>query len=258
MPKTRFSSLDVRAIATQLQNTIVGYRIANVYDINAKTYLLKLAKPDSKLFLLIESGVRVHLTQYARDKDKIPSNFSLKLRKHIRTRRVERVQQLGADRVLVLTCGTGEAEHHLVVELYDRGNLVLTDATHEILILLRNSKHDADAAVSVHDAYPISVKQELPTLSAAWLASQMQAAEPSTALRQLLTRCVPVGKEAVEHALTLSQLAPNTKMSARPWDDATKLAALLAALQDATESILVRKLCSLLVCRTKRHTSART
>ena len=37
MPKTRFSSLDVRAIATQLQNTIVGYRIANVYDINAKT-----------------------------------------------------------------------------------------------------------------------------------------------------------------------------------------------------------------------------
>ena len=64
MPKTRFSSLDVRAIATQLQNTIVGYRIANVYDINAKTYLLKLAKPDSKLFLLIESGVRVHLSMY--------------------------------------------------------------------------------------------------------------------------------------------------------------------------------------------------
>ena len=128
----------------------------------------------------------------------------------------------------------GRGGAHLVVELYDRGNLVLTDATHEILILLRNSKHDADAAVSVHDAYPISVKQELPTLSAAWLASQMQAAEPSTALRQLLTRCVPVGKEAVEHALTLSQLAPNTKMSARPWDDATSSPRPRRA-QDATE-----------------------
>lgn len=33
-----------------------GLRLANVYDINAKTYLFKFAKQDGKAFLLVESG----------------------------------------------------------------------------------------------------------------------------------------------------------------------------------------------------------
>ena len=45
--------------------------------------------------MLIESGVRVHLTTYERDKAQVPSNFTLKLRKHVRTRRIEKVEQLG-------------------------------------------------------------------------------------------------------------------------------------------------------------------
>ena len=119
MPKARFSSLDVAAIVSSLRSTVLGYRISNVYDINPRTYLLKLAKAgdDAKLFVLIESGVRVHLTTYERDKAQIPSNFTLKLRKHVRTRRIEKVEQLGADRVIVKTCGSGVAEHKLVIEL---------------------------------------------------------------------------------------------------------------------------------------------
>ena len=63
------------------------------------------AGDDAKLFVLIESGVRVHLTTYERDKAQIPSNFTLKLRKHVRTRRIEKVEQLGADRASA--CGAG-------------------------------------------------------------------------------------------------------------------------------------------------------
>ena len=43
MVKSRFTSLDVRAMVLSLQH-LVGYRIANVYDCNPKTYLLKLAQ----------------------------------------------------------------------------------------------------------------------------------------------------------------------------------------------------------------------
>ena len=43
--------------------------------------------------MLIESGVRVHLTTYERDKAQVPSNFTLKLRKHVRTRRIEKVER---------------------------------------------------------------------------------------------------------------------------------------------------------------------
>ena len=129
-PKARFSSLDVAAVVSSLRGAILGYRIANIYDISPRTYLLKLQKSgeDSKLFVLIESGVRVHLTKYARDKGQIPSGFTIKLRKHVRSRRIEAVRQLGTDRVLVLTCGSGAAQHTLLIELYPQQVDALNDA----------------------------------------------------------------------------------------------------------------------------------
>ncbi|VDP15431.1 unnamed protein product [Soboliphyme baturini] len=41
--KTRFSTIDVVAIVHDLKKYI-GYRVANVYDLNSKSYLLKLVK----------------------------------------------------------------------------------------------------------------------------------------------------------------------------------------------------------------------
>ena len=130
--KVRFSSLDVCAKVAALRKACGcgqegGYRISNIYDINPKTYVIKLSKADSKLLLLVEAGVRIHLTQWARDKGSVPSGFTAKLRKHLKSRRLEKVEQLGTDRVVILTCGSGPAEHKLIIELYDRGNIVLTD-----------------------------------------------------------------------------------------------------------------------------------
>lgn len=52
------------------------------------------------------------------DKPDAPSNFTLKLRKHLRTRRLEDVRQLGVDRVVDLVFGANEAAHHLILEMY--------------------------------------------------------------------------------------------------------------------------------------------
>lgn len=48
----------------------------------------------------------------------MPSNFTLKLRKHLRTRRCEAVVQLGVDRCVDLVFGSGEAAYHLILEMY--------------------------------------------------------------------------------------------------------------------------------------------
>lgn len=42
------------------------------------------------------------------------------MRKHLRTRRLESVQQLGADRIVDFQFGSGEAAYHVIIELYDR------------------------------------------------------------------------------------------------------------------------------------------
>lgn len=77
--KGRFSSDDVTAVVKNLREEILGLRVANIYDINPKTYLLKLSLPDKKRFLIIESGIRIHTTEFAREKNNIPSVFTLKV-----------------------------------------------------------------------------------------------------------------------------------------------------------------------------------
>ena len=47
------------------------------------------------------------------------------------------MEQVGVDRVVDFTFGSGEAANHLIVELYDRGNIVLTDHEYVILNILR-------------------------------------------------------------------------------------------------------------------------
>ena len=75
MVKARFSAADVRAMVRDLRGRVLGMRCVNVYDIDAKTYLLKLAEPGvaEKVVLLLESGVRFHSTRFDRDKADMPS-----------------------------------------------------------------------------------------------------------------------------------------------------------------------------------------
>ena len=234
MVKMRMSSLDVRAMVLSLQQTVLGYRVSNVYDINPRTYLLKLAKPDAKLMLLIESGIRVHTTEFVRDKGATPSVFTVKLRKQLKQKRIEKVEQLGSDRVIVLTCGAGEWESHVIIELYDKGNVVLTDPQHLILSLLRNAKYDADSKLSVGDSYPIARYEEAAPLDASSLLAAMQAADGGTTARQLVNRLLALGKEATEHALIVADFPPNTKMSAKPWEsDAGLVGRLESAMKGA-------------------------
>lgn len=94
-------------------------------------------RSDVKYTLLIESGIRLHLTNFDYPKNITPSGFSMKLRKHIKQKRLETVQQLGIDRIIDFRFGSGEAACHVIVELYDRGNIVLTDHQYLILNVLR-------------------------------------------------------------------------------------------------------------------------
>ena len=145
MPKWRFSLLDVVASRASLGEALQGYRVNNIYDVNDKTYLFKMHRTQGegggKKVLLLESGVRFHLTAFTRDKSDTPSPFTMKLRKHVRGRRLVNIRQLGMDRVVCFTFGQNEAAYHLVLELYDKGNVVLCNHAYEIVALLRSSQH---------------------------------------------------------------------------------------------------------------------
>ncbi|GAB4859053.1 hypothetical protein Ancab_010518 [Ancistrocladus abbreviatus] len=102
MVKVRMSTADVAAEVKCLRK-LIGMRCSNIDDLSPKTYIFKLMNSSGatesgeseKVLLLIETGVRLHTTAYVRKKSNTSCGFTLKLRKHIRTRRLEDVQQLG-------------------------------------------------------------------------------------------------------------------------------------------------------------------
>jgi predicted ribosome quality control (RQC) complex YloA/Tae2 family protein len=87
--------------------------IANMIE---TTYLQ--AAGEKKHLILIENGVRIHVTNYNRERPQVPSVFTMKLRKLLRTKRLESVEQQGLDRLLVLSFGYGEANVKVILEFY--------------------------------------------------------------------------------------------------------------------------------------------
>ncbi|PGH18997.1 hypothetical protein AJ79_00030 [Helicocarpus griseus UAMH5409] len=133
--KQRFSSLDVKVISRELSQALVGLRISNIYDLSSRICLLKLAKPDTRKQLIIDTGFRCHLTEYSRTTAAAPSPFIARLRKFLKTRRVTAVSQVGTDRIIDIQLSDGY--FHLLLEFYAGGNIILTDSEYKILAVHR-------------------------------------------------------------------------------------------------------------------------
>ena len=154
--KSRFNALDLRAVALELQPLLSGARVLNIYDHANRSFVIKLATPNQKHYLIIEPGVRLHLSQDAllriEQQKKQPTGLAMKLRKCLKGRRLMRVEQCGWDRSVRLEFGYyqcasaeggdedgaadgedggNEAETakalNLFVEFFAQGNLVLCE-----------------------------------------------------------------------------------------------------------------------------------
>ncbi|KAE8734198.1 hypothetical protein F3Y22_tig00000778pilonHSYRG00327 [Hibiscus syriacus] len=165
MVKVSLNTADVAAEVKCLR-LLIGMRCSNVYDLTPKTYIFNLMNSSGvtesgeseKVLLLMESGVRLHTTAYVRDKSNTPSGFTLKLRKHIRTRRLEDVRQLGYDRIILFQFGLGANAHYVILELYAQGNIILTDSEFMVLTLLRSHRDDdKGVAIMSRHLYPTEI-----------------------------------------------------------------------------------------------------
>ena len=145
--KSRMTLADVMAEVRDLSSLLLSMRLLNVYDVDDKTLLFRFKEPgrDAQT-LLVESGIRLHTTRYSRERPPHPGGFCMKLRKHLRGRRLTSIAQVGLDRVIDLTFGEGAAAYHLILELYDKGNVILTDGVYVILSLLRKYTLDVGPA----------------------------------------------------------------------------------------------------------------
>ncbi|XP_077077807.1 ribosome quality control complex subunit NEMF isoform X2 [Siphateles boraxobius] len=216
----------------------VGMRVNNIYDIDTKTYLIRLQKPDCKSVLLVESGIRIHCTEFDWPKNIMPSGFAMKCRKHLKSRRLVHVNQLGVDRIVDLQFGSDEAAYHLILELYDRGNIILTDHQFTILNLLRfrtAEAEDVDVKIAVRERYPVENARPVePLISLARLTEILSEAQSGEQVKRILNPHLPYGGPLIEHCLMAVGLTGLCKVDGQ-FDVSQGSAKVLEALQMAED-----------------------
>lgn len=62
-----------------LFDRLIGMRVNQIYDIDRRTYLIRLQRSEEKCVLLLESGNRMHTTAFEWPKNVAPSGFSMKV-----------------------------------------------------------------------------------------------------------------------------------------------------------------------------------
>lgn len=151
--KQRISALDLQILARELRKDLEGYRLTNIYNIadSSRQFLLKFNKPDSKFSLVVDCGLRIHLTDYDRPIPSTPSGFVVKLRKHLRGKRLTALRQVENDRILVLQFADGM--FYLVLEFFSAGNVILLDENKKILSLQRIVHEHENKVGEVYDMF---------------------------------------------------------------------------------------------------------
>ncbi|XP_055903614.1 ribosome quality control complex subunit NEMF homolog [Eupeodes corollae] len=261
--KTRFNSFDIVCGVTELQK-LVGLRVNQIYDIDNKTFLIRLQQHETKCVLLLESGIRFHTTAFEWPKNMAPSGFSMKLRKHLKNKRLEKLTQLGVDRIVDFQFGMNEAAYHIILELYDRGNIILTDHEMNILYILRPHYEGEEVRFAVREKYPTNRAREASEdLTEEKVKEVLASAKAGDNLRKILFPYLDCGPTVIEHVLVKNSLidcvfkgsADNAEdnetdkadqkktrkqkkkeagsANARPFDMEADLPKLMVAIQDA-------------------------
>lgn len=126
----------------------------------------------------------------------------MKLRKHLKNKRLEAINQLGIDRIIDLQFGTNEASYHVILELYDRGNILLCDYEYTILNVLRPHVEGEEVRFAVREKYPLTrARADDGPPSMDVVKERLGQARPGDSLRTVLNPLLPYGASLIDHCL---------------------------------------------------------
>ncbi|MEW5896537.1 MAG: NFACT family protein [Nanoarchaeota archaeon] len=150
MPKKSISSLELAALVNELQFLNKG-KISQIYHREKEELLLQLHVPGAeKRFLKIIPGKYLCLTEKKEAPVK-PSGFCMLLRKYLDNAFFKKIYQKDAERIVVFELEKKE-KYFLIVELFSKGNIILTDDKY-IVIGALESKVWKDRVIKPKEKY---------------------------------------------------------------------------------------------------------
>lgn len=146
------SNVDIHTIIKELNNELVDARIDKAYQPANDTIRIKIRKAgEGRKDLVIQAGVRIHLTDYPQPNPTIPPNFPMLLRKHLSGGSITSIKQHNFDRILEINVQKKE-QYTIIVELFSKGNVILLDKDKNIISPLKHRQWH-DRKITSHEKY---------------------------------------------------------------------------------------------------------
>ena len=146
------SNVDIFTVSNELNNLLSGARVDKSFQPAKDIVVMRFHVPGTgRVDLVMQCGSRIHTSQYPLENPTTPPSFPMLLRKRIKGAHVESIKQHNFDRVVEIRVKK-DKYYTIIVELFDKGNIILLDNENNIILPLKR-KHMSDRDISSKREY---------------------------------------------------------------------------------------------------------
>ena len=131
------AGIELAYLVKEIETETQGYYVSNIWGINRNSLLFKLHHPKKPDIMLMVSTTGMWITKKKIDSIE-PNKLLRRLRTDLLRSKIEKIEQIGTERIAYLTFSNFENRFVLIIEFFGEGNLLLCNYNKKILALLHS------------------------------------------------------------------------------------------------------------------------
>ena len=131
------AGIELKYLIKEIGQKIEGCYVSNIYGINRNSLLFKMRHPDKPDIMLMISTMGVWTTNKKIDSIE-PNKLLRRLRNDLLRSKIEKIEQIGTERIVYLTFSNFDNRFVLIVEFFSEGNMLLCNYNKKILALMHS------------------------------------------------------------------------------------------------------------------------
>ena len=131
------AGIELAYLIKEIGHEIEGCYVSNIYGINRNSLLFKMRHPDKPDIMLMLSTMGMWTTSKKIDPIE-PNKLLRRLRSDLLRSKIEKVEQIGTERIAYLTFSNFDNRFVLIVEFFGEGNILLCNYSKKILALMHS------------------------------------------------------------------------------------------------------------------------
>ena len=131
------AGIELAYLVKELQAETEGYYVSNIWGINRNSLLFKLHHPKKPDMMLMVSSTGMWITSKKIDSIE-PNKLLRRLRSDLLRSKIEKIEQIGTERIAYLTFSNFDNRFVLIIEFFGDGNILLCNYNKKILALLHS------------------------------------------------------------------------------------------------------------------------